>query len=439
LQGELFSQPLTATLEASAFDLAPLGGLAALGGGLRAIGGRLDSHLKLAGTLGAPQPTGTLSLSGGKLALAGFGQFNEVAAQISLDASGADIQKIAGKSGGGTFLVQGKVRRGETGFALQAHIGTDRLGVYAADRLIGFLSSSEDLSGTLARAGTDLTLAVHSALFRLPDLVPKTTGATTLDPDIVVGRRPPVAVSNSKAYAIRVKVVAPDGLEVKATDLEIKARATLALVVQGDVEMQGGVIATGGVVNAYGRRFEVDHANVTFGQGDDFGPANNPTIDARAAEAIGHYRLFIDVTGPLANLQIVSSSEPPLDKEKVGELLVTGSSEGIQGRGTATTSQGGSLGAASALGGIVTERLRNWLGAYMPLDVLTVDPSHLEAGKHLTPRLYVGAIENLGVTDPRVNGAEIHANYKLTDQWALDSRYGTAQAGDLDLQWTRSW
>jgi hypothetical protein len=51
----------------------------------------------------------------------------------------------------------------------------------------------------------------------------------------------------------------------------------------------------------------------------------------------------------------------------------------------------------------------------------------------------VGAIENLGVTDPRVNGAEIHANYKLTDQWALDSKYGTAQAGDLDLQWTLSW
>jgi autotransporter translocation and assembly factor TamB len=441
LGGEPSTQPLTATLLAKGFDLAAFGALAARGGlgsTLRALAGRLDSDLKLTGTWAAPIPSGTLALSGGKLALAGFGQFTDLEAEFGVEASGVRLKKVAGKSAGGTFLIQGTALHGAApGLAVQAHIGTERLGVYASDQLVGLLSSSEDLTGSIGREGTDLALAVHRALFSLPTLVPKSIGPTSLDPDIVVGRRPPAAAVNAKAYPFRLSVVAPDGLEVKATDLDIKARADLVLAIEGALEMKGGVFATSGVVNAYGRRFKLDRANVTFGQGRAFGPANNPYIDAQATQTIGHYRLFIDVSGHPAHLVVVSSSEPPLDKEKVGQLLVTGSADGI-GSGTIAT-QGGSLAAASAVGGLVSEKLRNWLGPYMPLDVLTVDPNHLEAGKHITPNLYVGVIENLGVTDPRINGAEVHANYKLTDHWALDSNYGTAQAGSLDLQWTRSW
>jgi autotransporter translocation and assembly factor TamB len=380
-----------------------------------------------------------LALSHGKLALAGLGQFSDLTAQLAVDTDGIEVQNISGGSAGGTFQIRGKARRGELhGFTLQAHIDTERLGVFASDQLLGRLTSSEDLTGSLGRGGADLTLAVHRALFALPDLVPRSAGATSIDPDIVLGGERPAAPANLQGHAVRLRLVAPEGLELTATDLDIKARADLTLSVQGPAEIQGGVFATEGVINAYGRRFKLEHANLTFGQDASFGPANDPYLDARASQSLGRYRLFVDVSGHVGSLTIASSSEPPLDKEQVGELLVTGSADGLAG-GPNGAPQGGSLAAASALGGLVSERLRDWLGPYMPLDVVTVDPSRLEAGKHLTPQLYVGAVENLGVTDPRVNGAEVHANYRLTDHWALDSRYGTAQAGSLDLQWTRSW
>jgi autotransporter translocation and assembly factor TamB len=437
---ELGAQPIAATLDAVGFELGAFSTLVTQRGSLRGIAGRLEAHLKVGGTLGSPAPNGTVALSDGKLALAGLGQFSAIEAQVGLDSAGANIRRIFGKSAAGTFLMTGTLRAVEgQGFAVQTHVDTDRFGIYASDQLIGWLSSKEDLTGTIDRTGTALTLSIARAELKLPQLVPKSAGPTSVDSDIVFGNEPPPASRNAKAYPIRVHLVAADGLQVLATDLNLKARADLKLSIQGDAEMNGGLYVTTGEVNAYGRRFEIEHANVVFGHGEDLGPANNPDIDARARETIGIYRLFIDVTGHPAHLRVVSSTEPPLNKEEVGELLITGSTSGLQSQGGTGSSQGGGLAAASAFGGFLSEKLRESLGPYMPLDVLTVEPNHLEAGKHLTRELYVGAVENLGATDPRVNGAEIHANYKLSLHWALDSRYGTARAGNFDLQWTKSW
>jgi hypothetical protein len=440
LERALRDPPLTADLDAVGFDLGALSAFSTRGGSLRAIAGRLDAHLRLDGTLRSPRPRGLLSLSQGELALAGLGQLSAIAAQLDIRPDGADIRRISATSASGTFLVTGTLRRPDArGVAIQAHIDTDRFGVYASDRLIGLLSSSEDLSGLVDVARTDLTLTVRRAELRLPQLVPKSLGPTSIDSDIVLGTERPTPTRRAGAYPLDIHVIAQDSLRLQATDVSLKARADLLISIQGDAEMRGSVISTGGEVNAYGRRFEIEHARLTFGHGQELGAANDPDIDARAAEAIGIYHLFIDVTGHPRNLRIVSSSEPPLDKERVGLLLVTGSADSLDGHPSPGSTQSGGLAAASAFGGLLSEKLRESLGPYMPLDVLTVEPSRLEAGKRITPELYLGAVQNLGAIDPRVNGAEIHANYKLTLHWSLDSRYGTARAGNLDLQWTRNW
>jgi autotransporter translocation and assembly factor TamB len=219
---------------------------------------------------------------------------------------------------------------------------------------------------------------------------------------------------------------------VTGPDVELTAKANLAVRIASNVDLTGLVAVENGEVNALGRTFKIYRANVAFG--DDHGDFGSPTdarLDVQAGQEIDGYRVTMVVLGRVDHPVPQLSSDPPLPQAQISQMLASGASEG------GSQSQ---VGGNSLASNLLVEGMKTWLKINPPVDVLTVDPNRLEAGKRITPQLYVGVTDNYAaVNDPRVNGTEVHARYDLGHHFALDGRYGTSQAGSFDLQWRHNW
>jgi autotransporter translocation and assembly factor TamB len=437
--------PWTGHLQATAFDLSLFEPVLVQTQTVRALSGILNANLSLGGTRAAPEPTGSLSLTEGRLALAGFGEFQHILVSLHVDPSSVVIDRLVANSGGGSLTANlSAVRSGKKDLQVSGHLETKRFGVYVDDQLRAFLSSQSDVSGKMSfpGPGADVTVAVRSASVQIPTLTQRDLAPTTLDPDIHIlswrtgdARDSTSDASPSKPRPpIYLRISAPGPIEVTGPDIQLTAKANLAVRIASDVDLTGLVAVERGEVNALGRTFKIYRANVEFGDGHgDFAPPSSARLDVQAGQEIDGYRITMVVLGRLNHPVPQLSSDPPLPQARISRMLASGSSEG----GSDAQSQTGGNSLASNL---LVEGMKTWLKIKPPVDVLTVDPSRLEAGKRITPELYVGVTDNYAaVNDPRVNGTEVHARYDLGHNLALDGRYGTSQAGSFDLQWRHNW
>ncbi len=437
--------PLTGHLAATSFDLSVFEPVLVQTGTVRALGGVLNADLALGGTRDAPEPSGTLSLTQGRLALAGFGELQHMLVSLHLDQNSLVIDRLDASSGGGPLTAHlSAVRTGKQQLTLSGQLENKHFGIYADDQLRALLTSQADINGklTLPGPGADVSISVHSASVRIPTLTQRELAPATLDPDIHILSWKAAATdeyssspeSSRPPSPIYLRLSAPGPLEVTGPDVRLTARAKLAVRIASDAELTGLVAVEKGEVNALGRTFRIYRANVAFGdEHGDFAPPSSGRLDVEAGQEIDGYRVTMVVLGRLDHPVPQLSSDPPLPQSQISQMLASGSSEGSVGSQSQT-------GGSSIASNLLVEGMKTWLKINPPVDVLTVDPSRLEAGKRITRHLYIGVTDNYAaVNDPRINGTEVHARYDLGHHFALDSRYGTSQAGSFDLQWRHNW
>lgn len=436
--------PIDGNLSASAFNLGLFAPPLVEKQVVRALAGTLDADFTVTGTRAALVPRGKIALSGGDLALNGLGEFQHIDIAAHLDAEALAIDKIHVSSGGGPLDGAFRAAKTSDGYALSGHLEARRFGVYVEDELRALFSSKIALHGSYGKAGADLTAALTQVRVRIPELLQRTLGPVALDPDIHLGpiqKKPPppetnddgTAVGASASRTLTLHVSAPGPIDVEGPDVTLNARADLYLRLAAAAQMRGELAVDDGQVNAFNQQFSIDHANITFGDGEGgFAPPQFAAIDAEADQEVDGFNVAVIVTGRLTHPIPSLTSDPPLPQSRIASLLISG------GNGASTTGGNDQGTGFSLLGDLLSEQVKSVLGAASPFDVLTLEPNRAEAGKRITPKLYVGVIANTSI-DPRVNGTEVHARYDLGHRFDLDGRYGTAQAGSLDLQWLHSW
>jgi autotransporter translocation and assembly factor TamB len=310
--------------------------------------------------------------------------------------------------------------------------------------LRAFLSSQSDVSGKVIfpGPGADVTVSVRRASVEIPTLTQRDLAPTTLDSDIhILSWRNPGAKDSPSDESppepkqpIYLRLSAPGPIDVRGPDVQLTANANLAIRVASSVDLTGLVAVQSGEINALGRTFQIYRANVAFGdEHGDFAPPSSARLNVQAGQEIDGYRITMVVLGKLDHPVPQLSSDPPLPQAEISQMLASGSSGGGFNNQTQT-------GGSSIASNLLVEGMKTWLKINPPVDVLTVDPNRLEAGKRITSQLYVGVTDNYAAAnDPRVNGTEVHARYDLGHHFALDGRYGTSQAGSFDLQWRHNW
>src|SRR5262249_18720508 len=135
-----------------------------------------------------------------------------------------------------------------------------------------------------------------------------------------------------------------------------------ALLVFGEVKILRGR------ADVLGRRFDMQkNSTVRFS-----GPPANPILNVTALynNEREQVKVFVTVSGQGQNLSIKTSSEPPLTDTEVYTLIATGHRTLKAGSGASTS---GSQLAASAIGSLAANELKNVLAAKLPLDVLSIE------------------------------------------------------------------
>ncbi len=206
--------------------------------------------------------------------------------------------------------------------------------------------------------------------------------------------------------------------------------------------MTGQIQVVGGKLDVSGKQFQIESGSVTFS-----GEPANPTIVAIAswdAADDEHHRVYAEASGTAADLKVNLRSEPPLTKDQVLSLIVTGTADGSlagggSGSGTAATAVG-------AVGGAATQGLNKALSNVSDLDVSTrIDTSTGSARPEiviqLSARVSAQITRALGEPAPGTppDLTFLTLNFRLKRNWSLSTLVGDRGESGLDLVWRKRY
>ena len=455
--GRLAEAPLDLDLEARRLEL---GFLQALSRDLRQVEGRLDGDLAVRGKLPSPDLRGWVMLSGGRLSYTNFGDVRDIFVEASFAEEKAELKSLRATSTG-TLEAKGTgVRKAGGAWDLDGRIKTRGFAVVSSDLTRAYLDSTARFRGVLEGLKLDSVLGLEKTVVRLPNTPAKSVQDLADHPDFLVvrrGERPedarkraarpasagPREPSMLDALDLKLALRSDDPVRLEGVDVEIPMRFDgFKLTLAGSrLALVGRIVADEGRLQVMSRRFEVAHANVIYTGNESPG---DPRLDVEAVHESTYAKVTVTVGGSVSRPTTALRSNPPMPEAQIATLLATGRPELKRGGGGV----GEASGAASALGALATTQLKKGLAAKLPVDVISFQAgeeevfagSTLEAGTYVTDRIYVGYSRTFNLEEnDRRNTNEVKVEYQLAPQWTLESSYGDADAGGLDVFWTRDF
>lgn len=419
--------------------------------------GALSASLHGEGALEAFLPQGEARIEGGEVQLVGGATYDRIGLRASLSADRLELSLLEAHAGRGIAVLQGEVvrlreqpaeRRGPPGegsplpwerarFDLRLRSKDFPVGGEAG--VVARVSTRGTVQGTLSPRRLESTISLEDAEIVLPELVGRELQTTTPPPDVVIFGAPSSQRRRGPELPMVVRLGVQRPVTVRGPDVFLAAQVggTLVRTRAGALLATGEVATREGSVALLGRRFSVEPSVLRW----DRSPPTNPLLDLSARfQGVGA-TAWIDVGGTLQSPTVHLRSDPPMQEAEIAVLIATGG-----GRTPGLTPEEGrveekELGvgvAASLAGSVVTDRLRHAIGPGLPLDVLSVETAEgqtlVQAGTYLGPGLYVGYARNI-LPEPGENANEVRVTYQLTRSVAVQSRFGDAANGGVDLVW----
>ncbi len=198
---------------------------------------------------------------------------------------------------------------------------------------------------------------------------------------------------------------------------DLKVKGTM-----GHPQMEGHFSVLDGKIHYIGKDFVLNEGRLDFRAGE-----KDPFLRLVAEHEIPpDFTVYIELKGPLSNLDVNLSSSPSLPRHDILSLLASGLTQEELRRGGNRTSLGRNI-LASEISGVLERPLARSTG----LDVFRLEASPsgalsvLSVGKNLTDRMSVEFQSDLA---PETAQRTIQANYYLTDNILLKG-YRTRNAG----------
>lgn len=309
---------------------------------------------------------------------------------------------------------------------------------FAADgRRLRVRSASPAVSGELSRAGPALAFKAERVKFALKDgakgevsadvALRGSWRAPALTGEVFVHKaeyRPPKR-KRSKPEPATEPARPRSGV---ALDLRVRADGNVwykdrqaSIEFKGDVRARGTqpalfgtVEAVRGSVSYFGRQFKIDRAKAVFS-----GEAPpDPALDAVSefVEPRSNARVRLGLTGTAKAPKLELSSEPPMDQRDILSFLAFGRPlyEVGERRDPATAEQAATM---------VADYLAQGLGRYLPVDLFRVKltenrKADVSVGRYVARNLFV----SYGQTFEREGQKRVSADYKISDQWSLETQ-----------------
>jgi autotransporter translocation and assembly factor TamB len=447
--------PAEVAVDGTALSLAPLRLVTAVA----EARGRAALEFRALGPLGRLQRRGRLAVEGGRVELATGQVLEGIEAVAVLEGGRVELQQLQVRAPGrGAVEARGELVAGAKGARLDLVATARGFPVGGPGGVTARVTGEAEVEGALVDPdrGWNVEVAIPELRVDLPRRPPREVQPIARHRDVVIvtGREARRRIrrarvrQEARAIPVVVEIEAPN-VRVSGEDVGalLAAELTLTREPHGEVAVTGAVRSRRATVRALGREFEVERAVVRF-EGDP----GRPFLDSTARYETREATAWVDVVGPADDPQVGLRSDPPLPESQIAVLIVSGRIPGLgpspleagpvgeRAPPPGAVEAGGA--AASIAGAYLAGRLRQAIGPRLPLDVLVLESGgetgpRIEAGTYLGERLYVGFLRDL-LPEEGENLNEIRAEYQLSPSFSLESFFGDAATGGVDLVWEKS-
>ncbi len=441
--------PIVAALDTDGFRLSAIDPL--LPDAIDDPSGRLDAHLKLDGTLGAPGLHGGLAVADGAVTVVPLRQrFDRVGVTVELDRRDVRLTRFSARSGAGRARGTGRLHL-EPG-ATEATVDLRIEGLAIVRPGLPLMKLTTRATATLDATGstTDVevvvrksTLDVFTESMTAPQALPDATGVVYLD---ARGRADAKASTAGDPQDPRepllppdmnVRLVLADPLYVRGPQANMTWRGKVEVTRRGDADIraEGALVVDRGRISFLGKDFVIDSGSLTLPEQGELDPYIALTAITQTPEGT----VTIDVHGRVSRPELRLSSDPPLAESDVFALLVTGSSSGAKDGGGADVEAK----AANLLAAFQNPVLQRQLQDRLGIDRVgitfgdTVEQPIVAVGKRVAPKLYLETRYHHNAPMGE-NHAELHLQYEIkAPSWSVETFIGDAAKGGLELWWRK--
>lgn len=386
--------------------------------------GRLQVHVRLAGSVGDPALSGTLELRDGDVLLPAAGIH---LTELSLEGRSTD---------GRTLSLSGSARSGPGRLAVSGRLISERLGHWRAEvALKGEQFELVRLVQARALVSPDLQMVLEQGLVEVKGQLtvpqadvnlPRLPRVVEVSPDeVILDAEEEAELLRRWRMVLDLRLVAGDRVRLEGYGFSGRLAGAIALrgETPGLTRAQGELTIHDGRYEAYGQNLVVQRGRLLFADS----PPENPGLDIRAVRPLPDPEqvVGVEVSGRLRDPRLRLFSEPLLEESEGLSWLVLGRPLTATSRTEADTLYR----AAFALGG---DRAARGIALQFGLDELSVeqgataDEAAVVLGKYLTPRLYLQYAVGLWDTANR-----LRIRYQLSSRWSLKMEQGEQSGADL--------
>lgn len=448
------------TIESRSFDMAGLSRL--LPDVFGPSRGALTVDVSVSGTFGKPEVAGAVEAIFEELSVAALGLVRQDAVlRVDVGDGRILLKPIHWEEDGGTFdlsLELGVPALDPARMTLKGDVGIETFPLMQRGDMRATLTGGLALAGTLAAPSVKGDLTIDDALVN-PQMGGRSLREIGPPVDVVYAAAWEVEAARNGAPVGAVAAprtgttldlgvtIPPRALHIQSDIVDVFVEGDLKVASAGGAtSIEGVVTVVEGSVELEGRRFVIEEdSRVVFGGG----PTIDPSLQIKAEYDISDVDLTpiglasdagsnitVEVGGRASAPTLNLRSTPAMDETNIMSILVLGNPVGAGGPGAADAFEKGAVG---AFVGLATGRFTRLVQSALSIDVLRVEggeqslaDAKLTVGKRLTRDLLLMYQANLGAEEDE-NANEVRVDYRIIHGLHLETRFGDAGRGSLDL------
>ncbi len=336
--------------------------------------GLVEGYLTASGTLANPDFSGSFDLHEGQIEVDSLGQrLVDARGTILMEGDRIVLQGLRARDGRGAVTLAGEI--GLTGLQPTRsllRIQANNFPVRQEGSVIARLRGDATLTAKISPEELNGSLVVNDLNVRLPDDPGNNPQTLDAHPDLRVQGEEKRDAIDPSAYRISFDVDAKRPFWVRGSDFAAQTVAELRVTYQEpELHVGGEAQIRRGFFEVFGKRFDVERANMVFNEPDD---QVNPNVSLVATHELRNQpgqTVTVTATGRLSNPVVRFSTTVPVDDEsQIIALLLTGDTR-VSRTQQPSTQQDASQQTADFLAGIVagvlTLSLREEFGEFIPV------------------------------------------------------------------------
>ncbi|PCC71474.1 Autotransporter translocation and assembly factor TamB [Nannocystis exedens] len=470
-QAKLTDAPLRGELKARATDLRYLSGF--FPEAIYDFTGFFTSEITAGGVLGKPKLRGTARLQKGGVTVVALQQrFRDLNFEVVADGPEVKLASLTATSGEGRLKGSGGVTFASGGkLDAEAELSLSKFPVVRPGLPQMIVDTRVRAGVKRSPAGLGVAIDVHGAEVWVSDLttrapdplpenehvkivtgpLPKLQAAVGSQAAAASDREPPVVLAEERTLP---PTKAPPSTEIERSQLDLEVRLKAPVHIKGpsmDMNWSGALAlhrkgeeaeVTGGFRSDRGR-FELLGNRFTIDQGRVFLPEDastvDPYLDLTADTTTPQAEVTVAIRGRLSRPELKLRSRPSLAEGQIFALLLTGTADTQESDPKKTQAS-----AAGLLVNFSNPTLSRFADQKLGIDRIKfgfaddVTQPVLSVGKHLTKKIYAETTYHHNAP-ARTNRIEGSVEYRFKPRWSVETFFGDAAVGGLDLFWRRSF